>query len=72
MKLLLVSLCLSAFACGSGTHNGDPDAGPADAGCVINPRTSLEILNACTDAGFLDKHPSLPLLLPDGGLPPLP
>jgi hypothetical protein len=38
----------------------------------LNPVTNDQIINACTDAGFLDKHPTLPLLLPDGGLPGLP
>jgi hypothetical protein len=47
-----------------------PDSGtPA---CFVNPKTHQEIINACTDAEFIDKTPVLPLLLPDGGLPPLP
>jgi hypothetical protein len=36
------------------------------------PQTNLDLLNACTDAGFIDKKPVLPLLQSDGGLPPLP
>jgi hypothetical protein len=40
--------------------------------CVANPTTHLELINACTDAMAFDKTPNLPLLLPDGGLPPLP
>jgi hypothetical protein len=43
-----------------------------DAGCSSNPKTYLEIINACTDAQAVAVSPVLPLLLPDGGLPPLP
>jgi hypothetical protein len=46
------------------------DAGPSD--CVQNPHTHDEIINACTDAVKITKNSTLPLLLPDGGLPPLP
>ena len=46
------------------------DGGPSD--CVQNPHTHEEIINACTDAVKITKNPTLPLLLPDGGLPPLP
>jgi hypothetical protein len=45
------------------------DGGPSD--CVQNPHTHDEIINACTDAVKITKNPTLPLLLPDGGLPPL-
>jgi hypothetical protein len=47
-----------------------PDGGPTD--CVQNPKTHLEIINACTDAVKITKAPTLPLLLSDGGLLPLP
>jgi hypothetical protein len=47
-----------------------PDGAPSD--CVMNPTTHLEIINACTDAVRITKNPTLPLLLADGGLPPLP
>ena len=47
-----------------------PDGGPTD--CVMNPKTHQEIINACTDAVKITKNPTLPLLYPDGGLPPLP
>jgi len=51
----------------------DSDAGPPpDASCFTNPTTHLEIINACTTAEKIYKDPELPLLLPDGGLPPLP
>jgi hypothetical protein len=40
--------------------------------CFMNPTTHFEIINACTDAARVDKKPLLPLLLADGGLPPLP
>lgn len=44
---------------------GSPD-------CVMDPKTHVEIINACTDAEKIDKQPKLPLLNPDGSLPPLP
>ncbi len=47
-----------------------PDGAPSD--CVLNPKTHEEIINGCTDAVRITKNPTLPLLLPDGGLPPLP
>jgi hypothetical protein len=50
--------------------NGASDAGPLD--CYLHPTTHLEIINACTDAVHIDKHPELPLLRPDGSLPKLP
>jgi len=56
---------------GPGTDGGTgADGGPSD--CVQNPHTHDEIINACTDAVKITKNPTLPLLLPDGGLPPLP
>lgn len=48
------------------------DGGGADASCFTDPQTHVEIINACTDAEKIYKTPNLPLLLPDGGLPPLP
>ena len=58
---------------GSGPDGGPSadggDGGPSD--CVMNPRTHLEIINACTNAVKITKNPVLPKLLPDGGLPPL-
>ena len=57
-------------------HASVPDAAVSDAGpaenCSSEPQSHAEIINACTDAEVVDKHPDLPLLLPDGGLPPLP
>ena len=47
-----------------------PDGAPSD--CYLNPKTHLEIINACTDAVKITKNPTLSLLAPDGGLPPLP
>ena len=46
-----------------------PDGAPGD--CFMNPTTHFEIINACTDAVKIKKNPTLPLLLSDGGLPPL-
>ena len=37
-----------------------------------NPTTYNEIINACTTAQKIYKHPNLPLLGSDGSLPPLP
>lgn len=45
------------------------DGGPTD--CVQNPQTHEEIINGCTTATRISKNPTLPLLLPDGGLPPI-
>lgn len=55
----------SAGAAGQGGTGGAPD-------CVMIPMTHVEIINACTDAEKVDKKPVLPLLNPDGSLPPLP
>ena len=57
---------------GGGDTSTLPDGPPAPDDCVVNPTTHLEIINACTDASRFDKKPNLPLLLADGGLPPLP
>ncbi len=40
--------------------------------CYTNPKTHYEIINACTDAARVDKHPSGLPFLPDGALPPPP
>jgi hypothetical protein len=46
---------------------------PTDAGtCFPAPNTQAELLNQCTTAVGVAKDPPLPLLRPDGGLPPLP
>jgi hypothetical protein len=74
---VLVGLAAAAVftlaACG-GSSKAKPDAGPDfDAGgCYENPTTHAELIDACTTSAHVDKHPTLPLLLPDGGLPPLP
>jgi hypothetical protein len=49
-----------------------PPATPPVADCFPAPKTYLELINACTDAEKVDKAEVLPLLGPDGGLPPLP
>lgn len=67
-----------AAACGDDGNSAPKDAPPpADAGtpdaeCFMNPQTHHEIINACTTAQKITKNPTLPLLLPDGGLPPVP
>ncbi len=40
-------------------------------GCVTDPRTPVDILNACTDTERVDKQPALPYLHCDGSLPAL-
>jgi len=84
--LCFVLLSIALVACGSSSNDTSdarpsevidavmPDAAPGgeDASCFTNPTTHREIINACTNAEFVDKHPDLPLLLPGGGLPPLP
>jgi hypothetical protein len=75
MKSILIGLgavALFSAACGGNNDNTPPDAGPPAATCIANPATSTDLLNSCTDAGFIDKKPVLPLLQADGGLPPLP
>lgn len=57
---------------GSGNSAGSAGGGAGAPDCYENPKTHLEIINACTDADKLDKQPNLPLLLSDGSLPPLP
>jgi hypothetical protein len=47
---------------------GNPDMAPS---CVMNPMTSVEIENACTDADSYDKQPFYPTRAPGGTLPPL-
>lgn len=58
----------SSGATSSGSTSGG-DGGPGD--CVQNPKTHLEIINACTDATGIAKNPTLSKLLAGGGLPPL-
>jgi|JI6StandDraft_1071083.scaffolds.fasta_scaffold76003_3 hypothetical protein len=54
-------------------HDGGVgDATTTDASCFMNPQTHVEIINACTTAEKIDRQPVLPLLNPDGTLPPLP
>ena len=63
----------------AGESSGDPtgaDACAGPEGCFNCPPTkAVELLNACTDAScapFPNTAERLPLLKPDGGLPPLP
>ena len=85
MKTIGLVMVAVLAGCGGGGGHSDappppPDAsmidgapGP-DAACFTNPTTHHEIINACTDPGGvkIDKRPDLPLLEPDGTLPPLP
>ena len=73
MRAVFLSLVVVlAAACGDDGPPLQDDARPPDASCFTNPTTHLEIINACTTAEKIYKDPELPLLLPDGGLPPLP
>lgn len=51
----------------NGADGGSPDGGKD---CFDDPKTHLEIINACTDAEKITKNPALSRLI-DGGLPPL-
>jgi len=73
----LVAVLLLSFGSGCPDDTGGTDEGPADLyvaepPCVSQPQTHVELLNACTSAQSVDKKPVLPLLRPDGTLPPLP
>jgi hypothetical protein len=57
---------------GAGTGDAGPDGAGGAPDCYPSPMTYLEIINACTTAQEIDLSPVLPLLEPDGGLPPLP
>jgi len=50
------------------TMGNQPDMTPV---CSMNPMTHLELINACTNADFVDKMPFYPTLAPNGQLPPL-
>ncbi len=62
-----------AGAAGAGNGAGGAvGAGGQGAPCSTAPKTHVELINACTDAQAIEVHPVLPLLQPDGSLPPLP
>jgi hypothetical protein len=77
------NLAAAAIMCSLGGLSCD-DPGPAnqDLGpkadmsfsldCYENPKSHVEIINACTNAERVTKNPTLPLLKSDGSLPPLP
>lgn len=85
MKKLALLFVLAA-ACGDDSGNAKPDAptvhevdaavdAPNGPDCFTGtPMTNDEIINACVDQSVtrIMKNPMLPLLLPDGSLPPLP
>ena len=57
----------------AGGSDGGADMG--EPGCVMNPMTGTEILNACTTSQTGDPAkdaPYFPTLAPNGNLPPLP
>jgi hypothetical protein len=58
-------------AAGSDSSVSDAGGDGAAKDCFENPKTHFEIINACTTATKITKNPTLPKLLPDGGLPPL-
>jgi hypothetical protein len=56
-------------------HTVTPTPDMAPPGCVMNPTTSTELLNACTTATTGDPkkdYPYFPSQAPNGNLPPLP
>lgn len=58
---------------GAQTDGGAPGSNAGMLACFSGtPTTHLELINACTSAEGVEKTPVLPLLLIDGGLPPLP
>ena len=64
-----------AGACGGSNGNGSPDMAMGQPACVMNPMTSVELLNACTTAQTGDPAkdaPYFPSKAPNGTLPPLP
>lgn len=77
-----IDLCFAVCALGAcGSSAATPkkdaaiDAGPTfDASCYAapEPNENDQIINACTTAQKIYLTPVLPLVLPDGGLPPLP
>jgi hypothetical protein len=74
-----LALATTVAACDDNTPAGTPDmaAGPdmATAGCVMNPQSGTDILNACTDSETGDATkdaPYFPSLTPGGVLPALP
>ena len=76
---IVVLAALAALAgCGNGSKGSGDMGGGADLGqpgCVMNPMTSVELLNACTTAQTGDPAkdaPYYPALAPGGTLPPLP
>ena len=83
---LVAALALATLAaCGDDTtsNNTMPDMAMQQGGggdmametCVMNPMTSVELLNACTTAQTGDPNkdaPYFPSLAPNGNLPPLP
>lgn len=83
-RIVIVLLAAALAACSNSAPSEQlTDAGPpSDSGsrvdggagpdCFMNPKTHLEIINACTDAAAVDKKVTLPLANPDGTLPPLP
>jgi hypothetical protein len=87
MKILLLVGVLGAIgvACGDNSNNNNnppdmtmpslPDLAESPdmaVGCVSNPMTHVEIINACTNADTFDVMPFYPTLAPNGMLPPLP
>lgn len=81
-SIVLAVAALALTACGddvavqrdaaADADAGVTDADNPDASCFTNPQTHVEIINACTTAEKIDRQPVLPLLNPDGTLPPLP
>lgn len=78
--VLMTLVALVVAGCGgNGNNGGDMGGGGggggsdmAGGGCVSNPMTHLEIINACTDSQSVDITPFYPSAAPNGMLPALP
>jgi hypothetical protein len=85
MKIIKLTF-LAALVASCGGNNAKPDAqtihevdaavdAPSGPDCFTGtPTTHDELINACPAPGVtrIIKHPNLPLMNPDGTLPPLP
>jgi hypothetical protein len=82
MNKLMLVITLATAACGGSSSNNNPPPADApqqsDAAAVQcfsgTPTTNDQLINACVDQSVtvIHKVPMLPLMNPDGTLPPLP
>jgi hypothetical protein len=83
MNKLMLVVMFAAAACGGSSNNNPPPAdAPTQSDAAVGiqcfsgtPTTSDQLINACVDekaVTVIHKMPMLPLMNPDGTLPPLP